>query len=536
MINSFANDLIRLFFASDFKVYISSFDSFQVKAKVKAEEIFYPNVDELFDLFKLVEGKNLQISFGGFGSSVRFSTNKDDYSEKMSELKQEVQALDDDELVEFELEVLDLRSESSVDIFDKTAFFLYLSTLKAQALLEEFSKFNFNEKIEFRFWEDMSSFNSDSIYFFSTYPRSEHYPASHSVNKQKRERFIADRAKVSHFVNAKNNFLIPDDFKIISGDAYDGISDILNGILGWLCLIFISDFSSVHDDDLEIQIKGYKKVLDTLSFIEMKESKHDEIYNVFSWAYSDGSFVDKIGVARNVISIHLVQGRLLNMEGGVLDSILSGYDLYLKENVKQYIEIKNKINEFLYGQSDKALDLTKSVFSTVKAGIWTFMTFFVTVFLLRAISGKSLGGTISYEVLVVAFLLVIISSIYFGVSIFEINVDKKRLLERYAEVRNRYKDLLNESDLNKIINVDLVSKKESTYIDRKRNLYCFVWFLICAFTLITVCWLYKSTNEAVAPLPANTNIESEEIILNLNNAHINFGLEKDNSFLTPPKS
>ncbi|GAA0226545.1 hypothetical protein [Marinomonas primoryensis] len=532
MINSFANDLIRLFFASDFKVYISSFDSFQVKAKVKAEEIFYPNVDELFDLFKLVEGKNLQISFGGFGSSVRFSTNKDDYSEKMSELKQEVQALDDDELVEFELEVLDLRSESSVDIFDKTAFFLYLSTLNAQTLLEEFSKFSFDGKIEFRFWEDMKSFNSESIFFISTYSNNEKNLDFSFIKEKKRKKVILDRAKISHFVNAKDNFLIPDDFKIINGDAHNEIAGILNGILGVLCLTFISDFSSIHDDDLEIQIKGYKKVLDKLSFSEMKVANHDEIYNVYSWAYSEGSFVDKIGVARNVMSIHLVDGRLLNIENGLLDSILSGYDLYLKENVKQYIEIKNKINDFLYGQSDKALDLTKSVFSTVKAGIWTFMTFFVTVFLLRAISGKSLGGAISYEVLLVAVLLVIISSIYFCVSIFEINVDKKRLLERYDEVRNRYKDLLNESDLNKIINVNSISQKESTYIDKKRNLYCLVWFLICFFTLATVFWLYKQTND-VAPLPANTNIESEEIILNLESAHINFSSDKDGSFLTP---
>lgn len=487
MCNSFVNDLIKLFFNSDFKVVISSFDSFKVSAKLKADEVFYPSVDDLSGFLKLVEGKNLQFSFGGFGNSVRFSTNKNDYSKKLSELKQEIQALDYNDPVEFELEVLDFRSDSSVDIFDKNTFFLYLSTLNAQTLLEEFSKFSFDKKIEFRFWEDISSFNTDSIYFISTYPNNGNHLDSPSINKQKRERFIADRAKVSHFVNAKNNCLIPDDFKVVSGHAHNGITDILNGIFGVLCLTFISDFSSIHDNHLDVQIKGYKKVLDTLSFSEMKIANHDEFYNIYSWVYSEGSFVDKIGVARNVISIHLVDGRLLNIGGGVLDSVLSGYDLYLKENVKQYIEIKNKINDFLYSQSDKSQALVESVFSTIKTSIWGFSTFFISVFLLRVVSGKTFGGVVTGEILSVSILLVFISWLYVLFTFDVLKKDKVRLLSKYQEVRDRYLDLMNENDLDRIMKTEEIKAKEEAYIDERAKSYRRLWFLVCiSFVVVNI--------------------------------------------------
>lgn len=62
----------------------------------------------------------------------------------------------------------------------------------------------------------------------------------------------------------------------------------------------------------------------------------------------------------------MVDKSMTSINHGTLKSIESGYDIYLKDNVKQYIEIKNKISEFLVGQSDKASDITKNMFSTFK--------------------------------------------------------------------------------------------------------------------------------------------------------------------------
>jgi len=61
---------------------------------------------------------------------------------------------------------------------------------------------------------------------------------------------------------------------------------------------------------------------------------------IFDWVYTDGNYTDKIGLARNLISIHLKNDNLLTLDEGTIHSLESGYDIYLKDNVKQYIEIK----------------------------------------------------------------------------------------------------------------------------------------------------------------------------------------------------
>lgn len=537
MFKSYVNDLKNIFFSSDLNSVEENFSVFKGKGVAYKKDAV--NLDEnlLLDKIVLLSEAGLVLTFTIADDVQTFyivsNNSVDENRVVIADYLEHLDFIDENE-IRFEIHIK--KSETNLHIFDFDRFEAYLLGLDLQESLEKWGIYNFDSIFNVCVWHDFEKFNSKTITFESVYPKVRSCEDRSNDILNVRESIFSNRDKFSHFLNADKIKLIPEDFIVPINCSRPKIKKIFDAMSNSLVISFLSDYSSINENFLTYRMKGYKLLSGKVSYENLKNSNENELYDIYSWVYFEGNFSDKIGLARNVISLHLIGDCILSVANGTSDSVRSGYDLYLKENVKQYIEIKNKINEFLYGQSDKALDLTKSVFSTVKAGIWTFMTFFVTVFLLRAISGKSLGGTISYEVLVVAFLLVIISSIYFGVSIFEINVDKKRLLERYAEVRNRYKDLLNESDLNKIINVDLVSKKESTYIDRKRNLYCFVWFLICAFTLITVCWLYKSTNEAVAPLPANTNIESEEIILNLNNAHINFGLEKGNSFLTSPKS
>jgi len=207
-----------------------------------------------------------------------------------------------------------------------------------------------------------------------------------------------------------------------------------------------------------------------------------------------------MGLSRNIISIHLTSDSILSIEKGTSNSIKSGYDLYLKENVKQYIEIKNKISEFIQVQSDKSLEITKNMFSMFKTGLWTFTTFFITVFLLRVLSKESVLGAFSKEVYLVSLLLITFSIIYLIISVIEINSDRDRLLKKYSDFKNRYKDLLDKKDLNKILDDDKVKEEEKEYINRKRNQYSLFWIFtnILLFIIVTVLFL---NNAPVSPTP-----------------------------------
>ena len=496
MSKSFVNDIAKLFFDSEMEVIRDNFSSFKSVAEIDSGDAFkVPSEAELRPLFLMVDGLDLFLSFHFEQQDVTiiFSSKNIKIPERLAELAECLEIHDDGESINVELEIKDKKVGSKINIFSSETFFLYISSLSLQGFLEKIEEVSFTDEIEFCIWEDFESFNSESLFFYSVYPVASSDRSA--VSSTSREDLIENRAKVSHFVNAKDNKLTPSDFKFISGAPEGKVSDFFNGVFGALCYIFLSDFSSVKNDELDVYVKGYKKVTDKFSFDELKKTSHKELYDIYEWAYSDGSFVDKIGVARNVISIHLSNGRLINFSSGLLDSVRSGYELYLKENVKQYIEIKNKINDFLYSQSDKAQNLVDGLFSNLKASIWTISTFFISVFLIRVVTGKSLQGAVTYEVLLVSLLLVVITSIYVVFVYLSLQEDKNRLLEKYSEVRDRYKDLMNENDLNKIIDVEGVVKKESKYIQKRSCNYMKVWGAVTASFIFLIIILYSYSDE-----------------------------------------
>ncbi|WP_211047310.1 hypothetical protein, partial [Pectobacterium versatile] len=69
---------------------------------------------------------------------------------------------------------------------------------------------------------------------------------------------------------------------------------------------------------------------------EIDPAKSMVLFDIYEWIYNQGNFVDKIGLARNIISIHTQDNSILNIPKSVLKSIESSFDIYLKDNVKQY--------------------------------------------------------------------------------------------------------------------------------------------------------------------------------------------------------
>jgi hypothetical protein len=153
------------------------------------------------------------------------------------------------------------------------------------------------------------------------------------------------------------------------------------------------------------------------------------------------------------------------------------------------------------------------MFAMFKTGLWTFTTFFISVFLLRIVSSKTFTGSISFDVLVVCLLLITFSFIYLLVATLELNADRDRLLNKYLDIRNRYKDLINKKDLDTIINETETKEKEEKYINSKRNTYALIWFLTNALLLIVVFFLYFKSIEQSIPEPEEQSMFHEEILI-----------------------
>lgn len=447
-------------------------------------------------------------------AAIEFDQSKD-FTFIAEQIKEQAPFYDPAEINTLTVKILKKQSQeinNTTHIFDVKS---YLNTWKNKNLadiLDYLNSFNCNNRVIFKFWETISDFNSSRYYFTSNLDLNQ--PISDVSDRKK---VFEKRNKSCHFTNDAGYKFTPDDFHLLNESNLDEIKIKFNALLVVFTVIFLSDFSELIRTEkdklsLDYKMKGYRLITSSLDSKSIETSSSEELYYIYQWVYNQGNFVDKIGLARNIISIHMLGPDITSLGQGALKSIESAYDIYLKENVKQYIEIKNKISELLITQADKASDITKNMFTTFKTSFWSIVTFFITVILVKLVTTKGEGNIITGEIFSITVVFVIFSFIYLILTHNEVDEEKTRLLERYDTIKFRYKDLLNEDDLNKVINTEDLKDKDGKYIDKRKRTYRFTWIVFNVLTVFIVGVLYwhglGSKSSASLKDHPTTNIEN----------------------------
>ncbi|MEA4025606.1 hypothetical protein VBJ69_15285, partial [Enterobacter hormaechei] len=323
-----------------------------------------------------------------------------------------------------------LNTDNELHIFNFNEFVKGIANLTNIEFLEKLAEFDLERECVFTSWETITSFNTVLFSFKNLHDKVIPY------SSENRNKILDNRNKCCHFTHDSLFKFYPSEFLIFGECVYPELKIKFDALLIVFSLIFISDYSEFHkkDDgtwDLIYKLKGYRLISEIVHINGMGNANSMVLFDIYEWVYNQGNFVDKMGLARNIISIHAQDNSILNIPKSVLKSIESSFDIYLKDNVKQYIEIKNKISEFIITQNDKASDITKNMFSTLKTSFWSIITFFISVFLVKIVTDKSFDGIITKETLIVTFMFLIFSEIYLIFSSREVDEEKNRLLDRY---------------------------------------------------------------------------------------------------------
>lgn len=451
------------------------------------------NLKALFERFKQAELSVYLSLKNGENDTEYFSLNS--FEEFENKCTNFFDSYYSDDLTKFNFESKNWGD--SVYVFHKEKFYVYLDSLDLSQLLNEISlKFNNKKKLIFYMLESYPTISNDYFYFVDAFNPFDKSVLNDWINSTKSKDEINSRTesrdKVSHFVNAVPFEFIPECFSIqILDDKLKKIFDRLKSIF---LLIFLSDYSSIKNNNLSFKIKGYKTLqCETDGFLEA--GTISELNEIYEWVYGDGPFTDKVGIARNVISIHVAGEDISTLEIGTCSSARSGYDLYLKSNVKQYIEVKNKISDMLHAQADKATSIVKDMFTMFKTSMWTFVAFFMSSVILR--STKFIADPkVDISIFIAGIAFIILSYGYIIFARHEVEIEKKRLGDKYEEINNRYKDLLNEQDLKKILSQSDVNNKSSkdrefAYINSKKKYYTIWWIGINTAMLIVWAIIYN---------------------------------------------
>lgn len=300
-----------------------------------------------------------------------------------------------------------------------------------------------------------------------------------------KQKLLESRDKCCLFYESKNFPVIPQDFDLNPSFEHQGISDLFNTLKLVFSIIFLADISSLDGKNLTSTIKGYKHITST---IQLDGSKDREVaaayYEIYLWAYTDGSVTDKLGISRNLLSIHIDDNSFRQLRDGTMPAIISNYSIYLKENVKQYIDIKNKLSDQIQKQSEKANDMVKSIGTYLRTSIFSVYSFVITTFIIRSISKTPTEGIFSNELYAILLMFIAISVGTLIYAYKEADAELLRFQSIYESFKSRFDDLISRSDKERILQNDKEYNRDVEYIKNSRRRA--VWLWIGCLTLVFI--------------------------------------------------
>lgn len=308
---------------------------------------------------------------------------------------------------------------------------------------------------------------------FIFYSNSDNY-VRENLNRQN---ILENRNAIGNFNNSSDNQFVPEDFYLNIKSNNEHFNNYFERLCIILSLVFISDFSSIHNDnDLHLKINGYKLIEDLISFKSIAVEDNKIFYDIYKWIYNGGNLSDKAGLVRNIVSLHAQENSILGLSKNIINSIKSSYEIYLKENVSQYIEVKNKVSEFLLDLAIRTNDLVHSFANALRNNHFLFLTFFVSVFVFNTLSTGKMNNIFNRDITYISYGLLLISFIYLIATIVQTKLETNRFKVQYERLKKMYNDLLNPEDISNIFKDD-DHGEDIKFIEHKATLFSFVWLI-----------------------------------------------------------
>jgi hypothetical protein len=245
----------------------------------------------------------------------------------------------------------------------------------------------------------------------------------------------------------------PDDFDIQSNtQTPKEITDLLLAAKLTFSLAYIANVAEAsHEELIRYKFNGYKTFTTENSKAENLGEDHNLAFKIYSWIYEDGKCSDKLGLARNILTLNTNENRL-NLSNTTWLTIQSNYEIYLKDNIHQYLNLKSNLLEFISDFSKKSLELTDSFTSSFQSNTIAFISFIVTVVAINGIKDSGSEKIFSIEYLLISALICIISFIWLLIT----RSDTHNRIKYFSNQTNNsiqriYKNIISEEELNQTI-------------------------------------------------------------------------------------
>lgn len=367
-----------------------------------------------------------------------------------------------------------------ISIYDFSSFAQELSELSLEGLLSSFSALlSESNQLIFEVFDKEILFKTKTMMFSS---------ASQEVvlDPFDREHRINMCSETTHFYEQAIYQVLPDDFHIEINFEGNPLSEMFDKITHILSLIYLSSSASLNHEILELQVTGQR----TLEFQCQCATAipNPELYKIYNWIYTGGNSTDKALIARNILCLHCRFSDIQKIDGKTFASIQSNYNLYLKDNVSQYIQLTNKLAEFIAEEVTKTGDYAISMLEKFKTNLLAIFGFLFTVILANIVSDNPLDNIFTHDITFILEAVLFGSVIYLVICVFETRYKMRKVYDSYTALKKNYSSVLTPEDLNLAFDEDRLMTEMRNEVNRGMRRYACLWgiFILASFLAIEI--------------------------------------------------
>lgn len=460
------------------KIYEASF-SFQAEASLQYRELMgvMQNVPTRDDIKIYLSTENEE----------RLVLNKES---KEADYENFVRELLEDERIYAKIEINKGIQDNRFSVYCFDRFAEDLIQLSIAEALDVFSML-LNESedfIIFELFDNKTIFYTKTMFFVS--------PENHEINIEfSRDHRLQECREISYFYNQDVYELLPDDFKIIVGYEGNPFADLFQRLQTILSLCMLASNSSIQQGRLKVQIMGQRSVEYTYDLEKIEGNSI--LYKVYDWIYAGGCSIDKALIARNIICLHCRYEPLQQMDSKVLAAIQSNYNLYLKEDVMQYLELKNKVAEFISGIVSKTGEYATELLDKFKTNLIAIFGFLFTVIIANIVSDQPVDNIFTRDITAILEIVLVGSVVYLFISYRQSKFQLEQVYDSYDKLKESYNQILSVDDIKECFQDDKIILDMKETIDIKQKRYLKMW--ICFLVVLLICLEAVSDEPIIYP-------------------------------------
>ena len=337
-------------------------------------------------------------------------------------------SLDDDEIVDVNLTIDKKIVNGYLSIYCFEKFAEDINSLPIDKALNVFSGFmkEAGNAMVFELFDCRDIFYTKTMFFLAAGSRT----LSSTFDRTKR---LSECRENAYFYNQDNYELLPDDFKIEVGYEGNPLGELFLKLETILASCLLASNSFIQDGNLKLQIMGQRSVEynDALENIQ----GNNNLYKIYDWMYSGGNIIDKAIIARNIICLHCKYEVLLNIGSEVMSSIQTNYNLYLKDNVTQYLELKNKVAEFISDIVSRTGEYATEMLDKFKANLLAIFGFLFSVILANIVSDQPLDNIFTRDITIISEIVLGASFVYLFISYLQSKCELQKVYDSYDKLK-----------------------------------------------------------------------------------------------------